>query len=101
MIDDQKVVYETALELTARANGGGKEVLLVEGGPGTGKSVVAIKMLVELTKRQFVTHYVSRNRAPRAVYESKLSGSFTKTHITNLFKGPVPTRTLRQTPWMS
>jgi hypothetical protein len=87
MIDDQKVVYETALDLAGRAKEGRKEVLLVEGGPGTGKSVVAINLLVELTRRQFVAHYVSRNVAPRAVYESKLSGSFTKTHITNLFKG--------------
>lgn len=87
MIDDQKVVYETALELADRAGDNGKEVLLVEGGPGTGKSVVAVNLLVELTRRQLVTHYVSRNAAPRAVYQSKLSGSFTKTHIANLFKG--------------
>lgn len=87
MIDDQKVVYETAVDLAGRAKDAGKEVLLVEGGPGTGKSVVAINLLVELTRRQFVVHYVSRNAAPRVVYESKLSGSFTRTHITNLFKG--------------
>ena len=87
MIDDQKVVYETAMELAARAKNDGKQVLLVEGGPGTGKSVVAVNLLVDLTKRQFVTHYVSRNAAPRAVYESKLAGTFSRTHITNLFKG--------------
>jgi len=87
MIDDQKVVYETALSLADRAQGGRKQVLLVEGGPGTGKSVVAINLLIELTSRQFVSHYVSRNAAPRAVYESKLTGSFSKSHITNLFKG--------------
>jgi DUF2075 family protein len=87
MIDDQKIVYETAVELVGQAKDGEKQVLLVEGGPGTGKSVVAINLLVELTKRQFVTHYVSRNAAPRAVYESQLTGTFTKTHITNLFKG--------------
>ncbi len=87
MIDDQKVVYETALDVAGRAKDGGKHVLLVEGGPGTGKSVVAINLLVEFTQRQFVAHYVSRNAAPRAVYESKLTGTFSKTHITNIFKG--------------
>lgn len=87
MIDDQKIVYETALELAERAETSGKQVLLIEGGPGTGKSVVAINLLVECTKRELVTHYVSRNAAPRQVYESKLSGAFTKTRITNLFKG--------------
>jgi DUF2075 family protein len=75
------------MEMAARAKSNRKQVLLVEGGPGTGKSVVAINLLVELTQRQFVTHYVSRNAAPRAVYESKLAGTFSRTHITNLFKG--------------
>jgi uncharacterized protein len=87
MIDDQKVVYESALALSQLATAGQKQVLLVEGGPGTGKSVVSINLLVEFTKRGLVTHYVTRNAAPRAVYLSKLTGSFTKTHINNLFKG--------------
>ena len=88
MIDDQKVVYESALELANQAKEtGNKKVLLVEGGPGTGKSVVAINLLVEFTKRKLVAHYVTRNAAPRNVYESKLTGTFTKSHITNLFKG--------------
>ena len=87
MIDDQKVVYETALELADRAMAGSKQVLLVEGGPGTGKSVVAVNLLVELTRRGRVAQYVSRNAAPRAVYESKLAGTFRRTHIANLFRG--------------
>ena len=40
MIDDQKVVYESALELARAAKDGGKQVMLVEGGPGTGKDAV-------------------------------------------------------------
>ena len=87
MIDDQKIVYETALELAERAADHGKQVMLIEGGPGTGKSVVAINLLVEFTRRRLLAHYVTRNSAPRTVYESKLAQSFTKTHITNLFKG--------------
>ncbi|MCY4095066.1 MAG: DUF2075 domain-containing protein [Gammaproteobacteria bacterium] len=86
MIDDQKVVYETALEAAASASSGQKHVLLVEGGPGTGKSVVAINLLVELTTRGKTAQYVTRNAAPRAVYEAKLAGTLTKTRITNLFK---------------
>ncbi len=87
MIDDQKVVYETALELAGRVRAGGKEVLLVEGGPGTGKSVVAVNLLVELTRRGNVAQYVSRNAAPRAVYEKVLTGTLRKSRITSLFKG--------------
>lgn len=87
MIDHQKIVYETALERMKQAGETGKHVLLVEGGPGTGKSVVAVNLLVEFTNKKFVTHYVTRNAAPRAVYESKLAGTLSKTRITNLFKG--------------
>ena len=87
LIDDQKLVYETALAMADEGRTGPKRVLIVEGGPGTGKSVVAINLLVELTARQLVTQYVSRNAAPRAVYEAKLSGTFRKTRIANMFRG--------------
>ncbi len=84
MIDDQKLVYETALYLAEQPM---KNVLIVEGGPGTGKSVVAVNLLVELTKRKRLVTYVTKNAAPRTVYQAKLTGSFKKSHITNMFKG--------------
>ncbi len=87
MIDDQKIVYETALLLTARATQNKKKVLIVKGGPGTGKSVVAINLLVELAKRGMLAKYVSKNAAPRAVYESKLTGTFKQTVVKNMFSG--------------
>jgi DUF2075 family protein len=87
MIDDQKVVYETAIKNAIKASAGKKSVLIVEGGPGTGKSVVAINLLVELTKRELVAQYVTRNSAPRLVYEVKLTSSFKKSHISNMFSG--------------
>ena len=87
MIDDQKVVYETALILAKHAGAKNKQVLIVEGGPGTGKSVVAINLLVTLTKLGLVTQYVTKNAAPRAVYESMLTGTMRKTEISNLFSG--------------
>ena len=60
MIDDQKLVYEQSLELAARASEGRKQVLIVSGGPGTGKSVVAVNLLVELINRSMVAQYVTR-----------------------------------------
>jgi DUF2075 family protein/phage repressor protein C with HTH and peptisase S24 domain len=87
LLDDQKIVYETALELARKACTGKKQVLIVEGGPGTGKSVVAINLLVQLTKAELVTQYVSKNAAPRDVYAAKLNGNFRKGYINNLFVG--------------
>ena len=37
LLDDQKVVYETAIAMAKKAQNGKKHVLIVEGGPGTGK----------------------------------------------------------------
>ncbi|GMB08098.1 DUF2075 domain-containing protein [Thermolongibacillus altinsuensis] len=88
MIDEQKVVYETALQLASEAvRTNQKQVLIVEGGPGTGKSVLAINLLVELTNRSLVCQYVTKNAAPRKVYAQKLKQDFRKGHIDNLFTG--------------
>jgi len=87
MIDDQKIVFETALKLARESTELNKNVLIVQGGPGTGKTVVAINLLVELTKRELVAQYITRNSAPREVYEAKLTGSFKKSHISNMFSG--------------
>lgn len=87
LIDDQKLVYETALAKARKASSEAKQVLIVEGGPGTGKSVVAINLLVALTKEGLLGKYVSKNAAPRTVYQQRLQGAFRKTYIGGLFAG--------------
>ena len=89
MVDDQKVVYEKVIAMAEKTRQDSrKRVLIVEGGPGTGKSVVAVNLLGELTNRSFVTQYISKNSAPRNVYKTKLKGSMKISSIDNLFKGP-------------
>tara|TARA_R110002072_G_scaffold5527_12_gene35481 strand:+ start:18720 stop:21113 length:2394 start_codon:yes stop_codon:yes gene_type:complete len=89
MIDDQKVVYESSIDLAHKAAqvGKPKQVLIVEGGPGTGKSVVAVNLLVEMTRRELVASYISKNAAPRDVFAAKLTGTMTKTRINTMFRG--------------
>lgn len=87
MIDDQKVVYETALYLAEHSNEKNKNVLIVEGGPGTGKSVVAINLLVELNRRGKMSQYVTKTSAPRQVYFEKLRGQKRMTELKSLFVG--------------
>ncbi len=86
LIDDQKVAHESILQADARA-AQKKQVVIVRGGPGTGKSVIAINLLGALIARKRNVRYVSKNAAPRAVYEARLTGTFTKTRISNLFCG--------------
>ncbi|MBI2559113.1 DUF2075 domain-containing protein [Candidatus Woesearchaeota archaeon] len=88
LIDDQKVVYEKALSIARKSHSDGKKrVLIVEGGPGTGKTVIAMNLLVQLTNEDLVCQYVTKNSTPRNVYSFKLSGNLKKTRIDNLFKG--------------
>ncbi len=85
MIDDQKTVFEAALAVGQSATAANSKVLIVEGGPGTGKTVLAINLLVALTAKGLICKYVSKNAAPRRVYETKLSGVMARTEIGNLF----------------
>jgi DUF2075 family protein len=88
LIDSQKVVFERAVELAKKATDTNqKHVLIVEGGPGTGKTVVAVNILAELIQHDLTTQYVSKNRAPRAVYKEKLRGDMLVKEIDHLFNG--------------
>lgn len=88
MLDSQKVVYETSLVKALKAyKESKKEVIIVEGGPGTGKSVLGINLLVQLTNEGMVCQYVSKNSAPREVYKAKLQSNYKKKFIDNFFKG--------------
>ena len=90
MIDDQKVIFENAVHLAREAQRTGeRHALIVRGGPGTGKSVVAVNLLVRLTAEELVVQYVSKNSAPRNVYAKLLQkGNRSKAYIANLFRGP-------------
>jgi DUF2075 family protein len=87
LVDDQKVAYETSLALARAASPDSKQVAIIKGGPGTGKSVVAVNLLVALTKLGLLTKYVSKNAAPRSVYKERLRGNARQAVIDNLFSG--------------
>lgn len=88
MIDDRdffplSTQQRTALESIARAveyqeENGGKLVLAVLGGPGTGKSVIAIRALCKLLKRSRdkelnqQIRYLTKTRPPRAMINNTL-----------------------------
>lgn len=89
MIDEQKVVYEAVknlVDLSQETNE--KYTIIIEGGPGTGKSVVAIQLLSDLiTNKHLLVNYVTKNAAPRNVYFEKLKqGKALNNYVKNLFK---------------
>lgn len=86
MIDDQKLAFEFVNDAIKNTKSENKKVIIIEGGPGTGKSVVAINLLVRLIENELFVSYVTKNSAPRTVYSSLLTGSMTRGRINNLFK---------------
>ena len=90
LLDEQKVAYEYALDMARKCmKDNHKRCLIVRGGPGTGKTVVAIRLLAALTNSPYnmVCNYVTKNAAVRNVFKYKLKKSFKISIVDNLFKG--------------
>ncbi len=88
MIDEQKVAYEEILRLSKLSQEDMKKrTIIVRGGPGTGKTVIAINLLAQLTMEGQMVQYVSKNSAPRQVYLKLLKGQYRKASVDNMFKG--------------
>lgn len=88
LIDEQEVIFQKVLHTALQCEKDNKKrVCIVKGGPGTGKTVVAINLLVQLINSGQVATYVTKNSAPRYVFEAKLKqGAVKKRDISYLFK---------------
>ena len=87
LLDEQKTVLEMIIQASKKSLAGKKQVLIVNGGPGTGKSVISINALTRLTGDRLNARYVTPNAAPRAVYQSKLKSFITGDAFRHLFTG--------------
>jgi uncharacterized protein len=64
LLDEQLVVYQKIVTaVRAGVFGRKKQVVLVRGGPGTGKSVLAINLLADLLRLKVNAHYATGSRA--------------------------------------
>lgn len=88
MIDTQKVAFEKILNaLKKYEQTNQKQVVIVEGGPGTGKSVIAVNLLHKVIAEQKLAAYITKNRAPRNVFYRKLvDGGMGAKNVNALFK---------------
>ncbi len=87
LVDGQKVAYQNILKaLDVYEQTGRKQVVIVEGGPGTGKSVIAINLLQYVVTHCKMANYVSKNAAPRNVFNSKLQNGGMSSSVKTLFK---------------
>lgn len=87
LLDEQKTTLEKIVKTSLDSVNGQKRVMIIAGGPGTGKSVISINALARLTSQRLNARYVTPNAAPRAVFESKLKKIFGKADLRSLFSG--------------
>ena len=91
LLDDQKVFFENIMAYVRRTAlmSEEKNVFVISGGPGTGKSVLAMNLLASSIREGHMAAYVTKNSAPRNVYEEILSKKdrIRKTRIHELFLG--------------
>lgn len=64
LLDEQLVVYQKVLETAKEGfHDRKKQVILVRGGPGTGKSVIALNLMGDLLLSEYNTHYATGSKA--------------------------------------
>lgn len=88
MLDEQKVSYEKVIHIyhDQVKNSNTKHVILIKGGPDTGKSVIGLNILNTLLKEQLLIEYITSNAAFREVLRKKLAGSKSLIEIRDMFK---------------
>jgi len=64
LLDEQKVVYDKVLSCSKEGfHDKQKTVIIIKGGPGTGKSVIAINLMSDLLSKGYNAHYATGSRA--------------------------------------
>jgi len=64
LLDEQQVVFNTVLaRIRARTLGSSSTTFLIKGGPGTGKSVLAVNLLAALSAQGHITHHATGSKA--------------------------------------
>ncbi len=64
LLDEQLVVYDAVLSCAKKGfHDKQKAVIIIKGGPGTGKSVIAINLMADLLLKGFNAHYATGSRA--------------------------------------
>lgn len=85
LLDKQEICYQNIMRtIKDHENAKQKQVFIVRGGAGTGKSVIAIKILNEFVQNKKLAFYVTKNSAVRNVYSKKLSSNG-HAHLKTLF----------------
>lgn len=91
LLDEQAVCYDMCIRTMLQClKDHKKRTILVQGGPGTGKSVLAVNLLMHFITSTCNAAYVTKNSAPRQAFLSILSQNKAENiaEISQLFRSP-------------
>ncbi|MBQ5882378.1 MAG: DUF2075 domain-containing protein, partial [Bacteroidales bacterium] len=91
LLDEQAVCFDMCLKtMTQCLKDKKKRTIIIQGGPGTGKSVLAVNLLMEYIKQSLNASYVTKNSAPRQAFLKLLTNSDARRliNIAQLFRSP-------------
>jgi len=86
LLDEQKVAFERA-RFVANNTYDSKSVVIIKGGPGTGKSVISLNLLNMLLGDGLNAVFVAPNASFRETLVKKLAGTVARSRLKNLFMG--------------
>ena len=91
LLDEQAVCFDMCVKTMMQCQKDRKKrTIVIQGGPGTGKSVLAVNLLMEFINREFNAAYVTKNSAPRHAFLSLLTRNQANrlVDIEHLFRSP-------------
>lgn len=91
LLDEQAVCFDMCIRTMLQClKDQKKRTILVQGGPGTGKSVLAVNLLMQFITSACNAAYVTKNSAPRQAFLSILSRNKAENiaEISQLFRSP-------------
>ncbi|MCR4863910.1 MAG: DUF2075 domain-containing protein [Bacteroidales bacterium] len=91
LLDEQAVCYDMCLKAMLQCQKDRKKhTIVIQGGPGTGKSVLAVNLLMQILNQGLITAYVTKNSAPRNAFLSLLTqnNAHRVIDINHLFRSP-------------
>ena len=91
LLDEQAVCFDMCLKTMNQClKDRKKRTIIIQGGPGTGKSVLAVNLLMKYINQSLNASYVTKNSAPREAFLKLLTKSDAKklVNIKQLFRSP-------------
>ena len=90
LVMEQEVAFQNIMAIAAQSalRPEEKHVVVVKGGPGTGKSVIAVNLLAKLIESDYSALYTTKNGAPRYAFSKSMTkGKYSLEFLRGLFVG--------------